>query len=376
MADAARERLLILGGGLIGLTMAHELARKGFTIEVISRQKTEAAGFGAAGMLAPHAEGLTGNHLELGLLSLQLIPEWVKKIEKDSGLSCGYRNCGIIVPFLNIKEAEIYPTSYLGLILNRKELEAEIPGISQQWKSGLLFNKDGQIDNRRKLMLALEKACVALGVKFREGVEVIKLIEQKQEIQGVEVKNTKGLQETIWGQRAILCSGAWSQKILTDLPLFPVKGEMLSIQGPKNSLKRIIYGPGTYLVPREDDLIIVGATSNKEARFNKGITQSGQLQLKNGINSLLPIANQWPPIDSWWGFRPGTPDEMPILGKSRLKGLWLATGHYRNGVLLAAITAKLISKCILKDPLTQKESELLMSFNWNRFNKYHASTRQ
>ncbi len=367
MAIPAKERLLILGGGLIGLTIAHELARRGFKIEVLSRNKTEAAGFVAAGMLAPHAEGLTDNLLEFGLLSLKIIPDWVKKIEQDSGLPCGLSNCGTIVPFLNIKETETYPTAQLGQILNRKELEAEIPGISKQWKSALFFNKDGQIDNRRKLMLALEKACIALGVKFQEGVEVIRLLEKGHKIQGIEVKNQKGLKQIILANQAILCCGAWSQKILKDIPLFPVKGEMLSIQAPRNSLKRIIYGPGTYLVPREDGLIVAGATSNKDAGFRKGITPSGQDQLKNGINSLLPIANQWPHMDSWWGFRPGTPDAMPILGQSPLKGLLLATGHYRNGVLLAAITAKIISKCIRNTNLNQKESTLLTTFSWQRF---------
>ena len=142
---------------------------------------------------------------------------------------------------------------------------------------------------------------------------------------------------------------------------------MLSLQGPKEALKRIIFRPGTYLVPREDGLIVVGATSEKEARYQTGLTPAGQRQLHAGIKALLPEANQWPQMERWWGFRPCTPDEGPLLGSSSLKGLWLATGHYRNGVLLAAITAELLAKCICNSRLSSQEDQLLKEFSWNRF---------
>ena len=142
---------------------------------------------------------------------------------------------------------------------------------------------------------------------------------------------------------------------------------MLSLQGPKHALKRIVFGPGTYLVPREDGLIVVGATSEENAGFCEGLTPSGQIELKEGINNLLPIANQWPHMERWWGFRPCTPDQMPIIGSSTLEGLWLATGHYRNGVLLAAISAELISKCIGKCLMDKEEKNLLKAFTYKRF---------
>jgi len=146
---------------------------------------------------------------------------------------------------------------------------------------------------------------------------------------------------------------------------------MLSVQGPKDALKRVLFGPGTYLVPREDGLIIVGATSEKESGFREGLTPLGQRQLQEGIGTLLPIANKWPHMEQWWGFRPCTPDQMPVLGESSLNGLWLATGHYRNGVLLAAITAELLSKCICNQPINPKSRHLLMQFHWKRFKSKH-----
>tara|TARA_Y100001968_G_C19449410_1_gene767487 strand:- start:1746 stop:2849 length:1104 start_codon:yes stop_codon:yes gene_type:complete len=367
MAVSTTEPLLILGGGLIGLSVAHELAQKGYGVEILSRRRSEAAGFVAAGMLAPHAEGLTNQLLHLGQLSLKRQSKWVKQIEETSGMTCGLRNCGIVVPFTNDKDRDNYPTAKFGKALNEFELKKELPGIGAKWKAGLLFDQDGQIDNRRLLMRALEKACFELGVKFQEGVEVLDLLHNQSNFQGVRIRNNSGEIENIKASTGILCSGAWSNHLIKELPIFPVKGQMLSIQGPRNALKRVIFGPGTYLVPREDGLIIVGATSESNAGFQEGLTPFGQMQLQTGLQSLLPDSHHWPHMERWWGFRPCTPDEKPIIGKSFLNGLLLATGHYRNGVLLANITANFISKLISKDALNAEETELLNSFKWDRF---------
>ncbi len=366
MASSTTEPLLIIGGGLMGLAVAYELAKKGRKVEILSRQRREAAGFVAAGMLAPHAEGLQGNLLKLGQLSLKRIPKWVETIEKDSGINCGLKICGIIVPFTSSTQKNNHPTASFGQTLNRKELEIEIPGIAPHWQTALLFKQDGQIDNRRRLMRALEKACVGLGVHFQEGVEVLDVIHDHKIFKGVQIRNAKGKITILSNKEAVLCSGAWSKQIFKAIPVFPIKGQMLSLQAPKAALTRILYGPGTYLVPREDGLIVIGATSEKNAGFQTGLTPDGQQQLHEGIEDLLPSANQWPQMERWWGFRPCTPDESPFLGASALQGLWLATGHYRNGVLLAAITAELLAKCICSKKLNIEEYELLQKFHWNR----------
>ncbi len=367
MADSAKDPLLILGGGLIGLSIAYELAVKGRKVQVLSRKRTEAAGFVAAGMLAPHAEGLEDNLLELGQLSLNRIPGWVKTIEGHSGMKCGLRHCGIVVPFLDDQQRDAYPTALFGEKLNRAELEAEIPGIGSKWQTALLFQQDGQIDNRRQLMHALELSCLQLGVSIQEGVEVKRLLHNGINLQGVEIKNAHGGMEKRLIKNAVICCGAWSQEVLNEIPIFPIKGQMLSIKGPKNALKRIIFGPGTYLVPREDGLIVIGATSEKDAFFQKGLTSKGQKQLEKGTHELLPPTKDWPCIERWWGFRPCTPDNLPIIGNSRIDGLWLATGHYRNGVLLAAITANIITKLIYNEQLNVEEKKLLQTFSIERF---------
>ncbi len=362
----AGEPVVILGGGLIGLAVAHQLARRGRTVTVLSRRRSEAAGFVAAGMLAPHAEGLVGDQLTLGQRSLDRIPRWVAQIEADSGLSCGLRTSGIIVPFHEATARDQYPTAAYGQALNRQQLERELPGLGEAWTAGLLFEQDGQIDNRRQLMRALESACADRGVRFLEGVDVLALEQSGGGLQGARVRDAEGHVYTLACAEAVLCAGAWSARLLPELPIAPVKGQMLSLQAPRGALKRVIFGPGTYLVPREDGLVVVGATSEPEAGFSEGLTPQGQRTLQAGIASLLPQATQWPPMERWWGFRPCTPDEGPVLGASSIEGLWLACGHHRNGVLMAGLTAELLAGVITGQPLDADTKALLRAFRWDR----------
>jgi glycine oxidase len=395
------EPVLILGGGLMGLAIAHQLASRGEAVLVLSRRRSEAAGFVAAGMLAPHAEGLSGELLALGQAALARIPAWVARIEADSGLRCGLRPCGIVVPFAGAAERDAYPTAPWGEALDRAGLEREVPGIGPSWRAGLLFSQDGQIDNRRRLMRALERACVRLGVRFQEGTEVLAL--ERAEgmapdnamgaLSGIRLRTAEGDEQRLPAQRAVLACGAWSAQLLPELPVFPVKGQMLSLQGPRQALGRVIFGPGTYLVPREDGLLVVGATSEAQAGFREGLTPTGQRQLQMGIAALLPEASTWPPMERWWGFRPCTPDEGPLLGESSIPGLWLACGHHRNGVLLAGITAELLAGAVCPQPSpdgsagtghggalpqtatqtsphatqTIEATRWLQAFRWNRF---------
>ena len=367
MTQETKNSILIIGGGLMGLSIAYEFSRNNFKVLVLSKNRNESAGFVAAGMLATHAEGLEDELLKFGQESQSLIPKWIKNIEQDSCIKCGLKKCGIVVPFENKEEIKEFPTYKYGRYLNQKDLQKEINGMHPNWKHGLLFEQDGQIDNRRRLMRALERACSLHGVNFQEGSEVQDLTVEKNKITGAKVLYATGEVKKINCEKAILCSGAWSKKIFNKIPVFPVKGQMLSIQGPTNFLRRVIFGPTTYLVPRDDGLIVVGATVEKDSKFNKGNTPYGINQLQEGIYSLLPEAINWPQMEHWWGFRPCTPDLKPILGKSNIENLFLATGHYRNGVLFSAITSNLLFKLVQNKSLKETEISFLEKFSLNRF---------
>ena len=367
MTQETKNSILIIGGGLIGLSIAYEFSRNNFKVLVLSKNRNESAGFVAAGMLATHAEGLEDELLKFGQESQNLIPKWIKSIEQDSSIKCGLKKCGIVVPFKNKEDLEEFPTYKYGKYLNQKDLQTEINGINSIWQHGLLFEQDGQIDNRRRLMRALERACSLHGVKFQEGSEAQDLTIEKNKITGATVLCATGELKKINCEKAILCSGAWSKKIFNKIPILPVKGQMLSIQGPTNFLKRVIFGPKTYLVPRNDGLIVVGATVEKDSKFNQGNTPNGIKQLQKGINSLLPEAINWPQMEHWWGFRPCTPDLKPIIGKSKFENLFIATGHYRNGVLFSAITSDLLFKLVQNKSLKGIEKSFLEKFSLDRF---------
>lgn len=370
MAPVAADPVLILGGGLMGLSIAHGLACRGVAVLVLSRRRGEAAGFVAAGMLAPHAEGLAGPLLALGQASLARIPRWVEQIEADSGLPCGLRGTGIVVPFATAAERDAFPTAPFGEALERPALERELPGIGPCWRAGLLFGQDGQIDNRRCLMRALEAACVQRGVAFEEGSEVLELLTSSgsgEGLSGVRVRRSDGEVRNLPCRRAVLACGAWTARLLPQLPVGPVKGQMLSLQGPRGALRRVLFGPGTYLVPREDGLVVVGATSEPDVGFTEGLTPAGQRQLEQGLASLLPAASAWPAMERWWGFRPCTPDGGPLLGRGPVRGLWLATGHHRNGVLLAAITAESVAEALCPRDQVAETTEWLRLFRPDRF---------
>ena len=367
MNEYKRNSILIIGGGLIGLSIAYEFARKNFQVEVLSKNRSESAGFVAAGMLAPHAEGLENELLHFGQYSQNLMPEWIKRIQRDSGINCGLKQCGILVPFEKFDDLKQFPTFKNGKYLNKNGIRKEIKGLHEKWEHGLLFEQDGQVDNRRRLMRALERACTIHGVRFQEGAEIKEIILKEDVFSGVRILTATGDLKAIYCEKAVLCSGAWSNQIFNKVPVYPVKGQMLSIQGPIHQLKRIIFGPHTYLVPRDDGLVIVGGTVEKEAGFKKGNTPNGIKQLQLGINEIYPEANSWPQMEHWWGFRPVTPDLKPIIGKSSIENLFIATGHYRNGVLFSAATSSLIYKLINDFSLNELEKDFLDKFKLERF---------
>ena len=380
-----QQQVLVLGGGLMGLAVAHGLARHGWSVHLLRRARREAAGFAAAGMAAPHAEGLGGPLLALARRSLQMIPPWVDAIEEDSGLPCGWLPCGTVVPFTSHAQRQAFPTAALGRPLERSGLEAEAPGISPAFTCGLLFPQDGQLDSRRQLMAALEKACRHRGVRFTEGVTVERLCREedgggRQHLVGIALRSGDGEKQRLPCKRAVLCCGAWSQQLLPQVPVTPVKGQMFSVQAPRQALRRVLFGPGTYLVPRQDGLVVVGATC-EQVGFTPGLTPTGQSRLEQGLRQLLPAATCWPPMERWYGFRPCTRDQRPVLGPGPVAGLVMATGHHRNGVLLAAVTAELTRTVLAAGPEGLGNTPLaatLHPFRWNRFSSTpaQASLRQ
>ncbi len=358
----AARNILIIGGGVIGLAIAIELKRQGAKVSVVSKDFMQAASHAAAGMLAPMAEKLTSPPLlDLCLRSRWLYPEWTQKLEELTGVETDYLPSGILAPVYEKPQAIIENDQ--AVWLDQETIRLYQPGLSEGVIGGWWYPEDGQVDNRC-LMRSLLQGAQTLGVEIKEGVSV-KAIQQKQgRVNGVLTDIGQ-----LEAEQYVLAAGSWSSQLMP-LPVRPVKGQMLSLRMPQKlhqpfPLQRVLYGDGIYLVPRQDGRLIVGATV-EQVDWTPFNTPQGIQNLLAKATELYPAVADWQIEELWWGFRPGTPDELPILGRSACENLFLATGHYRNGILLAPITANLMADLILE----QKSDPLLAKFSYQRF--YHS----
>jgi glycine oxidase ThiO len=351
--QAARE-IIVIGGGVIGLATAIELRLLGAEVTILCQDFKAAAGHAAAGMLAPQAEQiLVGSMLDLCLASRELYPSWIQKIESISGVDAGYWQCGILAPRYTQPEKN---AEWLGA----PTIHAQQSGLNESIVGGYWYPADGQVDNRA-LIRSLFSASQSLGIEFLDGVTVTTIHHSQSRITHLET--TQG---DLSAQHYILATGAWSQQLLP-IEVVPRKGQMLSVLVPPEQrdnlpLQQVLFGEEVYIVPRRDGKIIIGATS-ENVGFAPQNTPQGIQQLLTAATRLLPLLQDFPIHETWWGFRPATPDELPILGTSAYENLTLATGHYRNGILLTPITAKLIADLVWH----QKVDGLLSAMSWERF---------
>jgi glycine oxidase ThiO len=353
--QAARE-IIVIGGGVIGLATAIELRLLGAAVTILCQDFQAAAGHAAAGMLAPQAEQISiRSMLDLCLASRELYPSWVQKIESISGVEAGYWQCGILAP----RHSQTEQSSEW---LDAPTIHAQQSGLSESIVGGYWYPADGQVDNRA-LIRSLFGASQSLGIRFLDGVTV-KTIHRSQE----RVTHLETSQGEMSAPHYILATGAWSQELLS-IEVVPRKGQMLSVLVPPEQratlpLQQVLFGEEVYIVPRRDGKIIIGATS-EDVGFATQNTPQGIQQLLNAATRLFPLLQDFPIHETWWGFRPATPDELPILGASAYENLTLATGHYRNGILLTPITAKLIADLVWQ----QKVDGLLSAMSCKRFDR-------
>jgi thiazole synthase len=370
--------VLIIGGGIIGLAIAIELKLRGISVTVLSRDFHAAASHAAAGMLAPQAEEIPASPmLDLCLRSRLLYPEWTRKLEELSGEPTGYWPCGILAPIYKnqgLGEFVITPSSDIPSLdcpaewLDQDAINLCQPGLSSEVVGGWWYPEDAQVDNRA-LVRALWTAAESLGVDVRDGVTVEGIQQHQRSVVGVQT--SAGVNRA---EHYVLATGAWSNELLP-IPVCPKKGQMLAVRVPDINysnlpLQRVLYGSDIYIVPRRESRsetlrerrIVIGATS-ESVGFTPYNTPAGIQALLERAIRLYPQLQHYPIQEFWWGFRPATPDELPILGSSPCQNLTLATGHYRNGILLAPITAVLIADLISE----QKSDPLLNHFNYSRF---------
>ena len=342
----------IVGGGIIGATIALELARDKLTAVVLDRQQPgREASWAAAGMLSPAPDSpLDAPLVPLLRRSLQLYPEFVATIEQESGKPTGYARNGALQIFCGPngeadRNAEIAEHRRLGLTTEPIALETARewePSIGPSAAAASWLPDEATIEPRL-LMEAVLSAARSHQVEIRSDCEVIGLLRV-----GGRCTGLMACGEHITAGSVVVAAGCYSGQILeasglsaSYAPTRPVRGQMICLRSSDLRLRRVVRSHRTYLVPRPDGRIVAGSTL-EEAGFRKQVTPAGVKHILEGALELCPDLGNAEVLETWSGLRPGTSDDLPIIGPTEMEGLLIATGHYRNGILLAPVTARLI----------------------------------
>ena len=359
---SAAPDVVVVGGGVIGLSIAWRASRRGLKAAVVDARPARGASWAAAGMLAPVTEVHPGEELllQLNLAAAARWPTWVEELTADSGLEPGYRQSGTLVVARDADENEALEDLFdfqkgLGLHATRlrsRDCRSLEPLLSPRVRGGIHVEGDHQVDNRA-LLSGLMEACTRGGVAFVRANAARVLGDDRAE--GVELVGG----EVIQCPSVVVAAGSWSGLIemprALALELRPVKGQLLILRGPQSPplLQRTVRGRDVYLVPREDGRVIVGA-STEEMGFDTSVRAGAVFDLLRDAYELVPGIAELELDEICVGLRPATPDNAPVLGPSNVVGLHLATGHYRNGILLAPVTAEALVASLTDDKLPRE----------------------
>jgi glycine oxidase len=365
--------VVIVGGGVIGLSIARALALRGVQqVCLLERGNlgTEAS-FAAAGMLLPQGEADShDDFFTLACRSRDLYPEFAAELHEETGVDVELDTTGTLYLALTEQDQKAIEQRYYwqtgaGLAVEllsataARELES---CISKATCGALLFPKDIQVENRR-LLSALANSVKSLGVEVFTETSVESLLIERRRVTGVQTNRG-----SIGSNSVVLAAGTWTSFILQSSlgpnpAVQPVRGQIVCMEAKPQLTRHVIYGSRGYIVPRRDGRLLAGSTS-ENAGFARRVTAGGIASILRNALEISPEIASLPVVDTWAGLRPRAADGLPVLGPcDEIDGLFYATGHYRNGILLAPLTAKLIAEAIV-DGVT---SPLLASFGPDRF---------
>jgi len=323
-------------------------------------------------MLSPlvEAQVVEEELVRLGLASSRLYPEWVAQLEEYAGMEVGYRREGALKVALDRDDVGVLEHLFetqrrLGLEvewLRGAEAREQEPLLSPRVAAAISCEGDHQVDNRRMLEALIAAFSKAGGI-LREQAPVERVEVGEGRVRGVRVAG-----EWVAADTVVLAAGCWSATVggipeCARPPVRPVKGQMLAAEMEQGvQLGKVVWAPEAYLVPKEGGRLLLGSTS-EEKGFDTRLTAGGLFSILRGAWEAVPGIYDLPIVETWTGLRPGSRDNAPILGKTPVEGLILATGHFRKGILLAPVTAREVASLVL----TGQTSERLAPFQLARF---------
>jgi glycine oxidase len=357
------KEVLIIGGGVIGLSIARELhKRRVKRINIIEAGECGgAASWAAAGMLGPQAEAdEAGAFFEFCIESRDLYPTLANELLDETGTDIELDRAGTLHLAFSDDDVRVLrqrlqwqkEAGHAIEHLDANDVRRAEPFVSPDVREALYFPNDWQVDNR-KLCSALRRYCEINRIEITDRTRVDRLITDLGRVTGVRAGGVSYLADQV-----IVAAGAWTTQILfgeTRLPLkvVPVRGQMLAFHSAKRLFDRVIYSSGGYIVPRRNGRILAGSTT-EEAGFDRETTDSAAAALFKMACGIAPSLGNLEIADRWAGLRPRSPDGFPVIGRIEgIDGLYLATGHYRNGILLAPATAQLVAADIAEGKLSR-----------------------
>jgi glycine oxidase len=344
--------VVTIGGGIIGLSLAISLRKQGLRVLVVERgEPGREASSAAAGMLVGSGTELPPALHAVAAESARMYPEFVHELEDESGLKVDLRDQGTILISANggfPEGAEKLSTEKLSAIEPDLATSASSdPTAAARGRPPLrmAYIPERSVDPRA-LVAAVVKAASHRGVDISSGSEVQALITSGGRATGVQTNKTNYPAEIV-----VNCAGAWAGGVVPQpFPVHPVKGQMVAVVGgPK--LQHVIRGDSVYMVPRSDGRIVIGSTL-EQAGYNKQTHVETIQRLLHAARELVPGMANSKIHEDWAGLRPATPDHLPLLGKTSVPGYFVAAGHYRDGILLAPITAQLMTELISGKPVS------------------------
>ncbi len=343
---------LIIGGGAIGMLTALELRKNNLSVKLLERGATgQEASWAGGGILSPlYPWRYEAAVTQLARWSQTHFPSFLQQLAEQTGIDPEYNCNGFLV--LGQEEATQackWATHYdyaLEKVDAQQLVELEPALNPANLEAGLYFPTIGQVRNPR-LVKALRQAIDNSGIEVHEYTEVQKLITQDKAMSGVETSHGR-----LQADHVVIAAGAWSARLLKELTLAvavtPVRGQMIMFHSQPNFVKRIVLAHNRYIIPRLDGRVLIGSTLEK-AGFNKITTQQALQDLKQIAFELMPGLNKFPVEKHWAGLRPSSPNNVPYIGEHpELKGLYLNTGHFRNGIVMSLASARLVSDLILQ----------------------------
>jgi glycine oxidase len=343
--------ILVIGAGLIGCSLARELARANQQVTVVERATVGAgASSAAAGLLSPSVSTVSAGPLfELCRQSAHLYESWIGELRQEGAGEVGFHRPGLLEVWTDPQEAERRNPAGPFEILSAADLRRREPALGPHVQGGA-FDPDAAHVDSAQLTRAVARLAAAAGVELREHESVLRVVREGDRLTAVHTTTT-----CYWPGLVVLTAGAWSGGLAEafglDLPTQPIKGQLLEANGRASPIHTPVHMGNVLLLPRPEGRLLLGVTVEEDG-FDDRVTLEGMRSILAGVCALAPAVGALSLTRAWAGLRPATPDGWPYLGPvPPVRNLWVSTGHFRKGILLAPLCARLMARSILADHL-------------------------